>query len=106
MTHPTEDPLPPGADRGARYRAAARADAATDHGHRPAGAHASASVHVSVPVADRDAPATILASRIRGHDDALLRIGRQLGRAAASNLVLAGAVIALVLVLALGVPCS
>ena len=92
MTQPVQDPTSGEAHRGGRHHAGARALAGSDDIRGAARARASASVHVSLPLPD-------------GHEG-LLKVARHLGRVAASTLVLAGAVLALAVVLALGLPCG
>lgn len=98
-TTPTSDDHMPSEPHPDQAQATARAQAEDGLG----GARASATVHVAVPPADR--AATLL--RIRQHERVLQvgrRIDRQLGRLAAAMLVLAGAVVALAIVLAAGAP--
>ena len=94
MTQPVQDATSAEAHRAGRHRADARAHAGSDDIRGAAGARASASVHVSLPPPGGD-----------GHEN-LPEVAGHLGRVAASTLVLAGAVLALAVVLALGMACS
>lgn len=106
MTQPDDESMSAEPQRADPQPATARAVAEGEDKHGAARARAWATVHVSTPRPDRaELLAAALALGTRD-DESLLRVGRridrQLGRLAATTLVLAGAVLGLAVVVALG----